>query len=177
MNINKDSKYLSYLLRHHPEKANLNMDNSGWVEIHELIKNTSFTKEYLEEIVNTDKKRRYSFSQDKKYIRANQGHSIPVNLGLTPQAPPEILYHGTAKRFKSQIIKDGIKKMSREYVHLSSNYETAVKVGSRHGEPVVLIIDTKKMNEDGVEFFLSENKVWLTNYVAPKYIKNIMEGE
>ncbi len=171
MGIDKDSRYLSYLLRHNPQNANLNMDKHGWVSVQELINNTNgkFSFLYLEQIVKEDKKQRYSFSEDKTKIKANQGHSIHIDLGLHPIKPPDILYHGTAERFIDKIEKDGVKKMTRDYVHLSKDLETAISVGKRHGKPCIIVIDAKRMYEEGNEFFLSDNKVWLTNYVSPKY--------
>lgn len=171
MNITKDSRYLSYLLRHHPESINLTLDDKGWANIRELIEKSkdTFNMEYLEEIVRTDEKQRYSFNEDKTKIRANQGHSINVNPDLKEEVPPEFLYHGTALRFLDAIQKEGIKKQSRSYVHLSSDEQTAKKVGSRHGEPVILIIRAKEMYNEGNKFYKSENGVWLTDYVEPKY--------
>lgn len=171
MNITKDSRYLSYLLRHHPESINLTLDSRGWANISELIKKTdgTFNMEYLEEIVRTDEKKRYSFNEDKTKIRANQGHSINVNPDLKEETPPKYLYHGTALRFLDAIKKEGIKKQSRSYVHLSKDEQTALKVGKRHGEPVILIIEAEKMYNDGIKFYKSENGVWLTDYVEPKY--------
>ena len=154
MNITKDSRYLSYLLRHHPESINLTLDSKGWANIRELIEKSkdTFNMEYLEEIVRTDEKQRYSFNEDKTKIRANQGHSINVNPDLKEEVPPEFLYHGTALRFLDAIQKEGIKKQSRSYVHLSSDEQTAKKVGSRHGEPVILIIRAKEMYNEGNKF-------------------------
>lgn len=171
MNITKDSRYLSYLLRHHPESINLTLDDKGWANIRELIEKSkdTFNMEYLEEIVRTDEKQRYSFNEDKTKIRANQGHSINVNPDLKEEVPPEFLYHGTALRFLDAIQKEGIKKQSRSYVHLSSDEQTAKKVGSRHGEPVILIIRAKEMYNEGNKFYKSENGVWLTDYVESKY--------
>ncbi len=124
----------------------------------------------LEEIVRTDNKQRYSFNEDKTLIRANQGHSIPVDVELEEKQPPQYLYHGTAERFLDSIMSDGLKPMSRLYVHLSQDKETAVKVGKRHGSPVVLKIKAEEMWKDGIKFYLSQNGVWLTKYVDNKYI-------
>ena len=124
----------------------------------------------LEEIVETNNKKRYEFSDDKKKIRARQGHSIPVDVELKEATPPDVLYHGTAKNFVGSIWKNGIKKMSRLYVHLSGDEETARKVGKRHGYPVVIFINTKQMREDGIKFYLSNNNVWLTEFVDKKYL-------
>lgn len=173
---NKLSVFISLILRHRPEVINISLDKYGYANVDELIKGVNnsgkkLTREILEDIVKTDNKNRYSFNEDKTKIRANQGHSINVDVGLKMAIPPEILYHGTAEKSLNYILLDGIKKMNRLYVHLSDNLETAEKVGSRHGKPVVLIIDAKKMVEDGYNFYLSDNNVWLTDFVPKKYIK------
>lgn len=129
------------------------------------------TIQLIETIVETNDKQRYEFNDDKTLIRARQGHSIDVDVELKEIKPPFILYHGTAIRFLESILKDGIKKMSRNYVQLSNDLDTAESVGSRHGKPVILLINTKKMEEDGIKFYLSANNVVLTDYVDPKYIK------
>jgi putative RNA 2'-phosphotransferase len=171
------SKFLSLLLRHSPETIHLNMDKNGWVNIQKLIDNAkkykkmNLTIDIIKTTVEINDKQRFIISSDGKRIRANQGHSIPVDLGLENKTPPDILYHGTASRFIDSIMKDGLKPMGRQYVHLSLNEETALKVGKRHGEPVVLYIDAKTMHEEGREFYLSENKVWLVDKVPRKYIK------
>lgn len=162
------SKRLAYLLRH---DKSYNFKEGGWREVSDLIKNHGYTRKELAEIVSTDDKGRYEFSQDNNRIRARQGHSVEVDVGLEIKTPPEILYHGTAKRFLDSIKKSGILKMTRLYVQLSDNKDTAQAVGSRHGEPAILIIDTKKMIEDGVVFKLSRNNVWMVDKVEPKYIK------
>lgn len=171
----KLSVFISLILRHKPEAAGIVLDEHGWANVEELlagINNTgrSIDMETLEGIVQTDQKGRYSFNEDKTLIRANQGHSIPVDVELEEQKPPEILYHGTAARFVDRIMQQGLKPMSRLYVHLSKDVETAVKVGNRHGDPVVLKIDAKKMYEDGEKFYLSANGVWLVKFVDKKYI-------
>lgn len=171
----KTSKFLSYVLRHHPELINLNLDENGWANVDELIaKSTNdsqgFTFEELDEIVETNDKKRFIFNEDKTRIRANQGHSIDINLALISQQPPELLYHGTAQSNIESILEKGIEKRNRQHVHLSQDKETANKVGMRHGKPIILIINTQKMSEDGFEFYLSENNVWLTDFVAAKYI-------
>lgn len=171
----KTSKFLSYVLRHHPELIDLNLDEKGWANVDELItKSTNdsqgFTFEELDEIVMTNDKKRFIFNEDKTRIRANQGHSIDINLALIPQQPPEFLYHGTAQSNIESILEKGIEKRNRQHVHLSHDKETATKVGMRHGKPIILVINTKTMYEDGIEFYLSENDVWLTNFVDAKYI-------
>lgn len=171
----KTSKFLSYILRHHPESIDLNLDENGWADVHELISKSTedsqgFTFEELDEIVQTNDKKRFIFNEDKTRIRANQGHSVDIDLALKLQQPPDFLYHGTAESNVDSIVEKGIEKRSRQHVHLSIDKETAAKVGMRHGKPVILIIDSGKMFEDGVLFYLSENGVWLTDFVEAKYI-------
>ncbi len=173
------SKFLSLILRHHPEAAYIELDEHGWAEVDQLIEGIKRTgkrinRELLEEIVRTDNKQRYSFNEDKTLIRANQGHSIPVDVELKEQEPPEILYHGTAAGFLASIEKEGLKPMGRLYVHLSKDAETAENVGKRHGKPVVLKIHSGEMYHDGHVFYLSENGVWLTKKVEPKYFERII---
>ena len=169
----KLSKFLSLVLRHKPEAAHITLDAEGWADVDELIKNNQprFTKEILEEIVATDNKNRYSFSEDGKKIRANQGHSVHIDLKLEPMTPPKVLYHGTATRFLKSIMSEGLKPMSRIQVHLSELYETAVSVGKRHGKVVVLDVDAEQMAADGILFYCSKNGVWLTDNVPAKYLK------
>ncbi|AYN00830.1 RNA 2'-phosphotransferase [Chryseobacterium sp. 3008163] len=172
----KLSKFLSYVLRHHPELINLNLDENGWADVDELITKSKrdsyegFTFEELDEIVQTNEKKRFAFNEDKTRIRASQGHSVEINLALIPQQPPEFLYHGTAQSNIVSILEKGIEKRSRQHVHLSQDKETATRVGMRHGKPVILTIRTQKMFEEGIEFYLSENEVWLTDFVKSKYI-------
>lgn len=176
MSKNDLSKFLAYILRHKPDDIGITLDEHGWANVDELIEGINKKDGYsaniyiLDEIVCTDDKQRYSFNEDKTLIRANQGHSIPVDVELKEMIPPDILYHGTATRFEDNIYLEGIKPMSRLYVHLSKDWPTALKVGRRHGEAVTLKVDAKRMYEDGVKFYLSENGVWLTKYVDQKYI-------
>ena len=128
------------------------------------------TKEMLEEIVRTDNKQRYSFNDDHSLIRANQGHSIPVDVELEEKTPPDILYHGTGLKYTESIDRQGLIPKSRLYVHLSADYDTAVKVGQRHGKPVVYQVKAGKMTADGYKFYLSVNGVWLTKRVLPEYL-------
>jgi putative RNA 2'-phosphotransferase len=167
------SKFLSDILRHTPEVGGITLDEEGWADVDELIKNNSkkFTRQILEEIVATDNKRRYTFSEDGTKIRANQGHSINVDLKFEPVKPPKLLYHGTATRFLDSIMSEGLKRMRRLYVHLSERYETAVSVGKRHGTVVVLDVNSEQMDADGIKFYLSKNGVWLTKHVPAKYLK------
>jgi len=166
----KQSKFLSYLLRHRPEKKNLSMDMHGWVSVKELITNAKISIEDLQEVVDTNNKQRFEFSDDGTKIRARQGHSIEVDLGYKPKEPPEFLYHGTAKKNLKLISESGIKKMNRHAVHLSPDEDTANNVGGRHGKPTVLKIQAKRMHDEGYEFTLSNNNVWLTEFVPPQYI-------
>lgn len=170
------SKFISLILRHKPETIGITLDEHGWADVKELINGINSSgrqldMETLEEIVKTDEKGRYSFSEDRRLIRANQGHSIPVDIELDEAVPPEILYHGTAMRFLDSIMKEGLKPMSRLYVHLSRDVETAKKVGRRHGNPVVLKIRSGEMNKDGIRFYLSSNEIWLVKNVPRKYIE------
>ncbi len=170
------SKFISKILRHEPEIINIKLDDYGYADVESLIEGINkngknkIDFKILKYIVENDNKQRYSFSNDFTKIRANQGHSIEVDLGFEEIKPPDILYHGTGQKFLDSILKHGIKPQSRIYVHLSKDTDTAKIVGSRHGKPVILRIDTKKMYEDGYKFYLSENNVWLTKYVPTKYI-------
>ncbi len=169
MSKKSDSVFLSYLLRHAPEKANLTLDSEGWCDLKTLLDNTEFTVEQLRDIVDTDSKGRYTMTET--HIRANQGHSTKgVSITFEKKVPPPILYHGTPTRHVLTIMKEGIKKMDRHHVHLSADTATAKAVGGRRGSFAVLTISTKEMVRDGMEFFLSDNGVWLTDYVDPKYI-------
>lgn len=150
----------------------------GWADVEELIDGINNTGrridiDVLEEIVRTDNKQRYSFNEDKTLIRANQGHSVSVDVELKEKEPPEFLYHGTADRFLKSIMTEGLKPMSRLYVHLSKDIETANKVGKRHGNPAILKVNSGQMNQDGIKFYLSENGVWLTSKVDVKYLEEM----
>lgn len=169
------SKFLSLVLRHQPEIICLNLDENGWADVEELQEkcannNIHFTLEELDDLVEINDKKRFIFNEDQTKIRANQGHSIDIDLALKPQQPPEFLYHGTAENNVKSILEKGIEKRSRQHVHLSTNKDTASKVGMRHGKPVLLTIMTGKMYENGITFYLSENKVWLTDFIDPEYI-------
>ena len=170
------SKYIALLLRHKPEVGGLTLDEHGWCDSNALVKAIEkefgkFSFEDLEEIVRTDNKQRYAFNEDKTKIRANQGHSVNVDVELKQIVPNDVLYHGTATRFVEQIRIQGLKPMSRLYVHLSKDYKTAFTVGKRHGSPFVFEVDAKKMVEDGFKFYESENGVILTEVVPTKYLK------
>ena len=169
------SKFLSLVLRHRPEKIGIGLDQSGWASVERLIEASSrrgfdFTREELQNVVDGNDKKRFSLSEDGLWIRANQGHSIKVELGYAPTAPPEILYHGTAERFSTSIKQQGLIKGKRHHVHLSADVDTATKVGRRHGKPVVLIIEAGRMRQDGFIFYLSANGVWLTDCVPVQYL-------
>ena len=174
---NKDriSKFLSLVLRHDPGKIGLELDDQGWADVEELIskaadKNMVFSRLELEEVVVTNDKQRFAYNADKSKIRANQGHSIDVELQLEKRQPPEVLYHGTVNRFLESIKAQGLQKMSRHHVHLSADRLTAEKVGSRRGQAVILIVRSGEMSRAGIEFYQSANGVWLTDSVPIEYI-------
>ena len=173
------SKFISLILRHKPETIGITLDEHGWADVRELIdginqsEGHTLNMEILEEIVRTDEKQRYSFNEDKTLIRANQGHSIPVDVELEEKTPPDILWHGTGEKYVASIDAQGLLPKSRLYVHLSSDKETAKKVGSRHGRPVIYEIDCRQMAVDGYRFFESANHVWLTKEVPPRYLKKL----
>jgi len=171
----KISKFLSLILRHKPETVGISLDINGWVNIDTLIEacknhNHHITRSQLDDVVTLNNKQRFAISTDGKCIRANQGHSIKVDLGLKSVKPPKLLYHGTVEKFMPAILKNGLLKMQRHHVHLSSDDNTAYSVGSRRGNPVVLGIKAELMHEKGYEFFVSENGVWLTEKVPGKYL-------
>lgn len=173
--LEKTSRYISFLLRHRPEAAGLTLDEHGWANTTELIECVSKTRHItmtlLEQIVSTDEKQRYAFNADKSLIRANQGHSISVDVELIPSAPPDKLWHGTAKKYVASIDENGLLSQTRLYVHLSADYQTAVKVGRRHGEPVVYTVDSAQMYADGYIFYKSVNGIWLTKNVPAIYLQ------
>ena len=177
MGLKNISKYLSLILRHKPEVIGISLDEHGWANVEELIagiaKDYDFNMELLEEIVRSDEKQRYSFNEDKTLIRANQGHSVPVDVELVEQIPPDILWHGTGEKYVSAIDTEGLIPKSRLYVHLSKDEDTATKVGTRHGKPVVYHVLAKKMYDDGYKFFISVNGVWLTKTVPVKYLRKV----
>jgi putative RNA 2'-phosphotransferase len=170
------SKLMSLVLRHQPEAIGLQLDENGWANVQELIqkinkKGIKADFEIIKATVDSNDKKRFSFNEDQTMIRANQGHSIQVELNLKTATPPDILYHGTATRFLESILKEGLTKQQRQHVHLSWQLETAKAVGARHGKPVILSIDAKAMQQDGCIFYLSDNHVWLTDTVPVKYIQ------
>lgn len=172
----KLSIFISLILRHKPEIIGIKLDEYGYADVNELIEKINnagrnINIEILEQIVKEDNKQRYSFNEDRSKIRANQGHSINIDVELKELEPPEYLYHGTVTRFLDNIKNEGIIKQSRLYVHLSRDIDTAIKVGKRHGTPVILKINTGKMYENGYKFYLSENNVWLCEYIPFKYVE------
>ena len=169
------SRFLSFVLRHKPEAAGITLDEHGWADVETLLrgfnKRRPLTMEQLEEIVRTDDKQRYSFNDDKTKIRANQGHSIPVDVELEEREPPEFLYHGTGQKYFDSIMEKGLIPKTRLYVHLSKDIETAKSVGVRHGTPVIFTVMSGQMFKDGYLFYCSKNGVWLTKHVPLKYLK------
>jgi putative RNA 2'-phosphotransferase len=173
--VKNKSKLLSLVLRHSPETIGLKLDPNGWVFVSDLIAQCNRHQHPMDEalltfIVENNDKKRFAFNEDKTKIRASQGHSVEINLALEAKTPPAFLYHGTAEKTVALIRTSGIMKMNRQHVHLSQEKETATKVGSRHGKPVVLTILAEKMSQDGILFYQSENGVWLTDFVDSKYI-------
>ena len=171
----KVSRFLSFVLRHQPDAIGLRLDENGWATVEELIlkcpPELQLTQTLLQRVVIQNDKKRFAFSQDGTRIRANQGHSLQgVQLNAPEMAPPLILYHGTARRFLDSIMATGLSPQKRQHVHLSADALTAIAVGQRHGDPVVLQIDTQQMVLDGHRFYLSENRVWLTHHVPPLYL-------
>ena len=170
----KLGRFLSLVLRHNPSAAGITLDEHGWADVEKLLVGVNRTgrkidMSTLERIVRENNKQRYSYNENHTKIRANQGHSVQVDVKLREVEPPRYLYHGTASRFLPAIQAEGIRKMSRQYVHLSGDFETAMAVGKRHGIPVVITIDAEAMAQDGVTFYRSENGVWLCEHVDPKY--------
>ena len=176
-NLKNTSKFISLILRHKPEAIGITLDEHGWANVDELIeginKSRHIDMDMLEEIVATDDKQRYSFSEDKTLIRANQGHSIPVDVELEEVVPLEYLYHGTAEKYVTSIENQGLLPQSRLYVHISGDIDTARKVGQRHGKPVIYKIHSGQMVQEGYTFYLSVNKVWLTKHVPVEYLERI----
>ncbi|WP_108808488.1 RNA 2'-phosphotransferase [Aquimarina spinulae] len=170
------SKFLSLILRHNPDKVGIQLDENGWTDVQELLQKVKrhrpgLNMDVLEEVVASCDKQRFAFNEDHTRIRANQGHSIKVDLEYQPKQPPEFLYHGTVAKFMEAIREKGLLKMNRHHVHLSEERETAIKVGSRRGKPIILTVRSGEMYTRGIEFYQSDNEVWLTDIVAPEYIE------
>ena len=173
------SKFISKILRHRPEIIGISLDEHGWADVEELIQGVrraghpAFDRAMLDEIVETNNKKRYSLSDDGRLIRANQGHSIPVDVELPKMTPPDILWHGTGECFLPSIREQGILHMNRLYVHLSLDEATAVQVGRRHGKPALLRVDAKRMDEEGFDFYYAVNGVWLTKTVPVGFFQRV----
>lgn len=170
------SKFLSLVLRHKPETIGIQLDQNGWIDVYQLIDKSNkygieFDRETLNHIVATNSKKRFAFNDKFDKIRASQGHSVEIELGYKNQRPPKILFHGTSEKSVQSILDKGLEKRNRQHVHLSSDIETAIKVGQRHGKPIVFEILAEKMYNDKFEFYISENGVWLTGNVPTKYLK------
>ncbi|MGN1021287.1 MAG: RNA 2'-phosphotransferase [Aristaeellaceae bacterium] len=169
-----NSRFVSLILRHRPETIGITLDEHGWADVEQLIagirKTRPFDRAMLEEIVANNSKQRFSFSGDGTKIRANQGHSVPVDVELEAQEPPEVLFHGTGRKYVDSILKEGLLPRTRLYVHLSADRATAVQVGARHGRPVVLTVHAGQMRRDGYVFYRSVNGVWLTKAVPTAYL-------
>ncbi len=168
-------KFMSLVLRHRPERYGLTLDQHGWAQIDDLIAAANragvpLTHASLQGVVVRNDKQRFAISEDGLAIRARQGHSIAVDLELVPLAPPAQLFHGTAERFVDSIRRQGLLRRSRQYVHLSFDVATAIKVGRRHGQPVVLTVESGAMHRDGYLFYRSENGVWLVDCVPQAYL-------
>jgi putative RNA 2'-phosphotransferase len=169
------SKLLSYVLRHRPDSIGLALDGNGWAAVDDLLARLraaghAIDRTLLERVVADNDKRRFAFSENGARIRASQGHSIAVDLGLVPAAPPDVLYHGTASRFLKSILAAGLRALGRHHVHLSADADSAMRVGARHGFPAVLRVDARRMRADGIVFYRSDNGVWLTDAVLPRYL-------
>jgi putative RNA 2'-phosphotransferase len=169
------SKHLSYHLRHAPHELGLELGPGGWVSVDALLEASAargfaIGRDELAEVVSTSDKQRFSFDASGAQIRANQGHSVPVDLELAPSVPPGVLYHGTAHRTVSAIRETGLMKMGRHHVHLSSDAETACRVGARHGNPAIFAVAASAMHQQGHLFYVSENGVWLVDRVPPEFL-------
>jgi putative RNA 2'-phosphotransferase len=172
------SKTLSYWLRHRPDEASLTLDSAGWTAVDDLLAALARASlpndiDALLRVVEENDKQRFELSPDLQRIRARQGHSVAVDLALAPAAPRAVLYHGTVERFLAAIMAEGLRKMRRHHVHLSSTLETAQRVGARRGRAIIMEIDAAAMSADGAVFFVTENGVWLTDSVAPRYLRRL----
>ncbi len=171
----RTSRFLSFVLRHEPKRIGLALDANGWADIGELIEKAgahgmALTRELIAEVVATSDKQRFAIDATGARIRANQGHSVDIDLDLEPRVPPETLFHGTGEKSVAAIRIEGLKRRERQHVHLSPDEQTAIRVGQRHGKPVVLRIAAARMRERGHAFFLSTNGVWLTDCVPAEFI-------
>lgn len=173
--MKETSKFLSYVLRHAPESIGLTLDDNGWADVSDLLDKARaagslFDRATLLQVVATSDKQRFTLSEDATRIRAAQGHSIEVDLDIAAMIPPAMLFHGTAAAHIQAIMAEGLKPGRRQKVHLSLDEETAVKVGQRHGKPVVLRVDAAGMHAHGLAFWRAENGVWLTDHVPPQFL-------
>jgi putative RNA 2'-phosphotransferase len=173
--IRNISKLMSLILRHDPSVIGIQLDKNGWADVSELMnginkKGLKLDANLLDLVVKENNKKRFAFNDDKSKIRASQGHSLPVDVELKEMIPPDVLYHGTNEKFLEIIKVEGLKKKSRQHVHLSHETDTAKNVGSRRGQPVILIVDAKRMHSEGSKFYISENGVWLIDNVLPRFI-------
>ncbi|RYD56544.1 MAG: RNA 2'-phosphotransferase [Sphingobacteriales bacterium] len=173
--LTKTSKFLSLVLRHQPETIGIELDNNGWTDVKTLIERANaygveLDEATLDHLVATNSKKRFAFNDAHDKIRANQGHSVDVELGFPSRLPPEILYHGTGEKSVQSIMDKGLDKGSRHHVHLSADTETASKVGQRHGKPFIFEVMAGQMHKDGFAFYISDNGVWLTEHVPAKYL-------
>lgn len=180
-NLVKISKFLSLVLRHQPDRIGVRLDEGGWIDVATLLDafarhDILITRAHLDEVVRDNDKQRFTFSDDGRRIRANQGHSVDVDLGYDPATPPETLFHGTSQTNVASILARGIEKGQRHHVHLSPDEATALRVGRRHGAPVALRVRAGAMHRDGRAFYLSKNGVWLTDHVPPAYIEAPASG-
>lgn len=172
------SKTLSYWLRHRPDEAGLTLDATGWTAVDDVLAALARAGlpgdiDALLRVVEENDKQRFELSPDLQRIRARQGHSVEAELDLAPTTPPALLYHGTVERFLDAIMADGLRKMRRHHVHLSPTLETAQRVGARRGQAVILIVDTAAMVADGAVFYVTDNGVWLTDAVAPRFLRRV----
>lgn len=176
--IKSVSKSMSYVLRHRPDAIGIKLDPNGWVDVGDLLgafqrDGKRYTREIIDRAVAENDKRRFEFNEDGTRIRARQGHSIEVDLGYEPATPPDVLFHGTAKRNLDSVREKGLLKMNRHHVHLSTSKETMLAVAQRHGKPIILEVDAKRMHADGHVFYVTDNSVWLVDTVGPGYLLNI----
>jgi len=174
----KVSKFLSRVLRHDPGAVGITLDAAGWTDVDELIAASArsgrrFSRAELDHVVAVNNKKRFAYSGDGRRIRASQGHSVGVDLGLAAAEPPSVLFHGTATTVLPLVLREGLRPMSRQDVHLSADAETALRVGSRHGRPVVLEVDAAGLAAVGHVFRVSANGVWLTDRVPPTHLRQL----
>lgn len=174
--ITRTSTFLSYVLRHNPNALEISLEPGGWVDVDTLLdraraEGRSIDRALLEQVISRGEKERFTLDEERSKIRANYGHSIDVNLDLTPTPPPPHLYHGTAQRTLPPICEEGLRPQSRQHVHLSRTRDEAVRVGRRHGSPVVLIIEAQTLREAGHALYRSTDVVWLTDRVPPQFLR------